>query len=66
MQIEFIYFLYFLYYFLLIRRVTAGEHRGVGAHAGVLANLPDTGPALVGFPVLAEHQVGVDRQLAGA
>ena len=38
-------------------------HR-VGAHAGVLADLSDAGPALVGFPVLAEHQVGVDRQLA--
>ena len=36
----------------------------VGAHAGVLADLPDAGPALVGFPVLAEHQVGVDGQLA--
>ena len=33
---------------------------GVGAHARVLAYLPDAGPALVGFPVLAEHQVGVD------
>ena len=32
----------------------------VGAHARVLADLPDAGPALVGFPVLAEHQVGVD------
>ena len=38
-------------------------HR-VGAHAGVLANLPDAGPALMGFPVLAEDQVGVDGQLA--
>ena len=38
-------------------------HR-VGTHASVLANLPDAGPALVGFPVLAENQVGVDRQLA--
>ena len=36
----------------------------VGAHASVLANLPDARPALVGFPVLAENQVGVDRQLA--
>ena len=36
----------------------------VGAHARVLANLPDARPALVGFPVLAENQVGVDRQLA--
>ena len=30
----------------------------------MLANLPDARPALVGFPVLAENQVGVDRQLA--
>ena len=37
----------------------------VCTHAGVLADLPDAGPALVGFPVLAEHQVGVDGQLAG-
>ena len=37
---------------------------GVGAHARVLTDLPDAGPALVGFPVLAEHQVGVDGQLA--
>ena len=36
----------------------------VGAHPGVLADLPDAGPALVGFPVLAEHQVGIDGQLA--
>ncbi len=66
MQIVFIYFLYFLHYFLLIRRVTAGKHRGVGAHASMLADLPDAGSAWMGFPVLAEHQVGVDRQLAGA
>lgn len=33
---------------------------GVGPHARVLTDLPDAGPALVGFPVLAEHQVGVD------
>ena len=38
----------------------------VGTHAGVLTNASDAGPALVGFPVLAEHQVGVDRQFAGA
>ena len=38
----------------------------VGAHAGVLADLPDAGPALVGFPVLTEDQVGIDGQLAGA
>lgn len=37
---------------------------GVVTHAGVLADPPDAGPALVGFPILAEHQVGVDRQLA--
>ena len=37
---------------------------GVGTHPGMLANLPNAGPVLVGFPVLAEHQVGVDRQLA--
>ena len=30
----------------------------------MLANLPDAGPALVGFPVLAEHQVDADRKLA--
>ena len=39
---------------------------GVSAPAGVLANLPDTGPALVGFPVLTENQVGVDCQFSGA
>ena len=32
----------------------------VCTHAGVLADLPDAGPALVGFPVLAENQVSVD------
>ena len=37
---------------------------GVGTHASVLANLPDAGPAVMRFPVLTEHQVGVDRQLA--
>ena len=31
----------------------------------MLANPPDTGPALVGFSVLAEDYVGIDRQLAG-
>ena len=36
----------------------------VGTHAGILADPPDTGPALMRFPVLTEHQVGVDRQLA--
>ena len=39
---------------------------GVGAHARVLTDLPDAGPALVRFPVLAEDQVGVDGQLAGS
>ena len=38
----------------------------VGTHAGTLANPPDTGPALMRFPVLAENQVGVDRQLTRA
>ena len=38
----------------------------VGAHAGVLANTSDTGPAPVRFPVLAKNQVGIDRQFAGA
>ena len=38
---------------------------GVGAHARVLTDLPDAGPALVGFSVLAEDYVGIDRQLAG-
>ena len=37
---------------------------GVGAHACVLANPPDTGPALMRFSVLAENQVGVHRQFA--
>lgn len=32
----------------------------VSAHSCVLADLPDAGPALVSFPVLAEDQVGVD------
>ncbi len=36
----------------------------VGTHACMLADLPYTRPVLVGFPVLAEHQVGVNRQLA--
>ena len=39
---------------------------GVGAHARVLTDLPDAGPALVRFPVLAEHQVGINRQFTGA
>ena len=37
----------------------------VGAHAGVLADFANTGPALVGFPILAENQVGINCQLAG-
>ena len=32
----------------------------VSAHTSVLADLPDAGPALVSFPLLAEDQVGVD------
>ena len=36
----------------------------VSAHACVLANPPDTGPALMRFPVLAEHQVSINRQFA--
>ena len=32
----------------------------VSAHSCVLADPSNAGPALVGFPVLAEHQVGVD------
>ena len=38
---------------------------GVGAHARVLAYLPDAWPALVRFPVLTENQVCVDGQLTG-
>ena len=38
----------------------------VGAHAGVLADLPDAGPALMGFSILAENQVSIDRQLTRA
>ncbi len=38
----------------------------VSAHACVLANPPDIGPALMRFPVLAEHQVSINRQFAGA
>ena len=37
----------------------------VGAHSSGLANAPDAGPTLMRFPVLAEHQVGVDGQFAG-
>ena len=48
-------FLYVLHYFLLIRRVTASEHRGVGAHASRLADLPNAGPAWMGFPVLSQN-----------
>ena len=36
----------------------------VSAHSCVLADPSNAGPALVGFPVLAEHQVGIDGQLA--
>ena len=38
---------------------------GVGAHARVLTNASDTGPALMCFPVLTENQVCVDGQLTG-
>lgn len=38
----------------------------VGAHTGMMADLPDAGPALIGFSILAENQVSIDRQLAGA
>ena len=50
---------------LVLQLANVFGHR-VGTHPSVLANPPDAGPALVGFPVLAEHQVGVDRQFAGA
>ena len=36
----------------------------VGTHAGILADPPDAGPALVRFSILAENQLGVERQLA--
>ena len=39
---------------------------GVSAHPGVLAYASDAGPALVGFPVFAVNQVGVDRRLTWA
>ena len=39
---------------------------GVSAHPGVLAYASDAGPALVGFPVFAVNQVGVDRHLTWA
>ena len=35
----------------------------VGAHASVLANASDAGPALICLPVLTENQVCVDGQL---
>ena len=38
----------------------------VSAHSCVLADPSNAGPALVGFPVLAEHQVSINRQFAGA
>ena len=37
----------------------------VGAHASVLANASDAGPALICLPVLTENQVCVDGQLTG-
>lgn len=36
----------------------------VGAHSSGLANAPDAGPTLMRFPVLAENQVGINRQFA--
>ena len=39
---------------------------GVSTHPCVLTYASDAGPALMCFPVLAEHQVGVDRQLPWA
>ena len=36
----------------------------VGTHPGMLADPSDAGPALMRFPVLAEHQVGIDGQFA--
>ena len=45
---------------LLVLQLSYVFRNRVGAHARVLADLSDAGPALVGFPVLAEHQVGVD------
>lgn len=37
----------------------------VGTHPGVLAYATDAGPTLMCFSILAENQVGVDRQLTG-
>ena len=37
----------------------------VGAHASVLDNASDAGPALICLPVLTENQVYVDGQLTG-
>ena len=51
---------------LLLLQLTNVLGYGVSAHPGVLAYASDAGPALVGFSILAEHQVGVDGQLAGA
>ena len=36
----------------------------VGTHSSGLANAPDAGPTLMRFPVLAENQVGINRQFA--
>lgn len=44
----------------------AAECTHVDTHASMLADLSDAGPALMGCPILAEHQVGVNKQLAGA
>lgn len=39
-------------------------HNRVSAHPGILANAPYAGPTLMRFPVLAENQVGINRQFA--
>ena len=44
---------------LLVLQLSYVFRHGVGAHPSVLADLPNAGPALVGFPVLTENQVGV-------
>jgi hypothetical protein len=44
----------------------AAECTHVGTHASMLADPSNAWPALMGCPILSEHQVGVNRQLAGA
>ena len=51
---------------LLLLQLTNVLGYGVSAHPGVLAYASDAGPALVGFPVFAVNQVGVDRRLTWA